>query len=227
VEAQSAARIGAPRRRFCLRDAMILVAATAVGLGAMDWIGRASQGALSWAGVSEYWEAFLRPSSNGWPDDSRLTILLLAGRLLALLSLPLFAAWTLALIPLRLLGPRPRFRRLARRPGVTAAWATSVALTYAAIQVGVSELISGEIVPEDLAIDVVSMVPMLVGLAVLASWTTLLVGRRWRPEPSWIDRLGRLAGIYWIVAGFAITGLSAFESTIFPCHFYVRHISSP
>ncbi len=38
-----------------------------------------------------------------------------------------------------------------------------------------------------------------VGFAVAASWLVLIVGRRWRPEPSWIDRCGRAVGAYWIM----------------------------
>jgi hypothetical protein len=38
-----------------------------------------------------------------------------------------------------------------------------------------------------------------IGYAVFASWLILAMGRRWRPEPGWIDRLGRLMGIAWIV----------------------------
>ena len=42
---------------------------------------------------------------------------------------------------------------------------------------------------------------IVIGLAVLASWVTQMSGRRWRPEPSWIDRAGRVMGAAWIVAG--------------------------
>jgi hypothetical protein len=34
--------------------------------------------------------------------------------------------------------------------------------------------------------------------AVGAAWTALIVGRRWRAEPTWIDRAGRCCGFYWI-----------------------------
>jgi hypothetical protein len=27
----------------------------------------------------------------------------------------------------------------------------------------------------------------------------LAFSRRWRPEPSWIDRLGRVLGLYWLL----------------------------
>ena len=37
------------------------------------------------------------------------------------------------------------------------------------------------------------------GLAVASAWLLLAIGKRWQSEPSWIDRLGRFMGFYWIV----------------------------
>jgi hypothetical protein len=34
--------------------------------------------------------------------------------------------------------------------------------------------------------------------AVMAAWAALILGRRWRAEPTWIDRAGRCCGFYWI-----------------------------
>ncbi len=48
----------------------------------------------------------------------------------------------------------------------------------------------------------VPFVPIVCGLAVLVSWVTLLARRRWRADPSWVDRFGRALGVYWIVGGF-------------------------
>jgi hypothetical protein len=36
------------------------------------------------------------------------------------------------------------------------------------------------------------------GYAVAATWLVLATSGRWRPEKSWIDRLGRVLGIVWI-----------------------------
>jgi hypothetical protein len=35
--------------------------------------------------------------------------------------------------------------------------------------------------------------------AVMAAWAALILGRRWRAEPTWIDRAGRCCGCYWIM----------------------------
>ena len=37
--------------------------------------------------------------------------------------------------------------------------------------------------------------------AVAGTWLVLLLDRRWKPEPSWIDRAGRLLAVYWLTAG--------------------------
>ncbi len=37
------------------------------------------------------------------------------------------------------------------------------------------------------------------GGAVAGAWAALLASRRWRTEPTWIDRAGRVLGIIWIV----------------------------
>ena len=34
--------------------------------------------------------------------------------------------------------------------------------------------------------------------AVGSVWAVLALDRRWRPEPTWLDRLGRILGTYWL-----------------------------
>jgi hypothetical protein len=38
------------------------------------------------------------------------------------------------------------------------------------------------------------------GLAVSAVWLVLIVQGYWRPVPEWIDRLGRLLGVLWVIS---------------------------
>jgi hypothetical protein len=38
-----------------------------------------------------------------------------------------------------------------------------------------------------------------IGPAVLAAWAALRLGGRWRSEPNWIDRAGRILGAFWVV----------------------------
>ena len=43
--------------------------------------------------------------------------------------------------------------------------------------------------------------PPLGGFAVVVAWSTQRLLGCWRAEPSWVDRLGRLVGVGWIVIG--------------------------
>jgi hypothetical protein len=42
---------------------------------------------------------------------------------------------------------------------------------------------------------------MYVGLAVAATWGTLILSGRWRRSADWIDTMGRVVGTLWIVIG--------------------------
>jgi hypothetical protein len=36
------------------------------------------------------------------------------------------------------------------------------------------------------------------GIGVLVAWLVLVLNNMWRPEPSWVDRLGRAMGAFWV-----------------------------
>ncbi len=184
-------RASAPRRRFTLLDGMILVAATAVGYALVHVLERL-------IGEGD----FLSLIREAWTGREFAKMALL----LYLVALPVLAAWTVALIPLRLLKPRPRSRRMARQPGLMAGIAASMAIGFMGLVVGImsvsmSWLIGG--LDQVVMLQGVLMLPASLGLAVLVAWTTLLLGRRWRAEPSWIDRLGRIIGVAWVLLGLA------------------------
>jgi hypothetical protein len=40
----------------------------------------------------------------------------------------------------------------------------------------------------------------------MISWVCLTIGSRFRPEPSWIDRLGRAIAVYWLLTGIIVLG---------------------
>jgi hypothetical protein len=185
---------------------MILVAATALGCGALTWLVADLSGESPLLGLEDACREFFQQATrSGWAHVGEIGFDLVST--IACLTMPLVAMWTLALIPIRLLGPRRSLRRLARQPGLMATSAVGVATVFAALQylIGVTvwgwEYSAGMIGTEDTT----AIVPALFGLAVLVSWMTLWVGRRWRAEPSWIDRLGRAFGAFWIVIGFAMT----------------------
>jgi len=89
------------RRSFTIFDALVLVAATAVGMAG-------SRAVLLIGGWSEF-----ETPTDGW---SLGTILHAIPRALCV-SLSLLAAWTIALMVLQLRRPRARLQQLALQPG--------------------------------------------------------------------------------------------------------------
>jgi hypothetical protein len=134
-------------------------------------------------------------------DDSLLTTIR-DGLVSPLLGCGL--AWTLSVLLLRLRHPRPPRRHLARQPGAVAC-ATAVlvavagALALLLVMVerhytrGAYVALTNAMVPRFLE----AMAPYM-GVGVLVAWLVLAMNSMWRPEPSWIDRLGRVMGAFWI-----------------------------
>ena len=187
------------RRRFRLLDAMILVAATALGFGAIGWLARAANVSLQ-----ELSDAV----SEIFPQQGRqLTAEGIATSCVIGLGLvtPLFAAWALALLPIRLISPRPRWRRLASRAGndgsLLHGHGTGGARTCdhfrhsslrrcprrkrsRRVRRSHPSCIAGVIRPDSRGnLDELTRRPTL------------------GAERSWIDRAGRALGCFWIVAG--------------------------
>jgi hypothetical protein len=197
-EVRSGARPAAIRRRFRLVDAMILVAATAIGCGTIDLLSRATVGGLSpLDGFDEVREFFHQsPGEIGGEGVAYFFAMI------SVLVSPIVAAWTLALLPIRLIDPRPRWRRVACQPGMMAACASAFAIAGIGLLICGLVLVCGSKSDAGLIVESAhGSAPMFVGLAVSISWMTLLVGRRWRAERSWVDRFGRAVGCFWIASG--------------------------
>ena len=101
-----------PRRRFRLLDAMILVAATATGCAVLLAVSRTEK-------HSPYdWCLELIGRDPGYDDIEKVMVL-------SELTMPIVAAVSLALVPIRLSSPRPRRRSSlasrGSRPGALAA----------------------------------------------------------------------------------------------------------
>jgi hypothetical protein len=176
------------RRRFTVLDGMVLVAATAFGCGADAWLGGFIEDQWGQA-TPDLLRSFFRERKF---DGMAVVLMLLAG--------PVAGAWTLALIPLRLARPRPSLRRLARQPGWMASCAFALALVSGSVVVGLlMAVIEGRSLTFLLQ-ELSPLVPLLVAPAIVAAWLALVLNRRWRPEPSWVDRAGRALGVYWIAA---------------------------
>ena len=115
--------------------------------------------------------------------------------------------WTL--VALRILGPRPARQRLFFPPGLAACLAVSAAsflsLCYGWDQPKVSFAGSQSL----LSIAALRAVqPLPLAAAVAGPWLVFILDRRWRPEPSWIDRTGRCLGVYWLATGLIMPFLS-------------------
>jgi hypothetical protein len=88
-----------------------------------------------------------------------------------------------AILILRLRRPRPSWSDLVRQPGF---WACA-APVLAAVCVPALGVYFG-----------IWTVAILPG-SVIAAWIALALSRQWRNEKSWVDRAGRLVGVYWII----------------------------
>ncbi len=93
----------------------------------------------------------------------------------------------------RLRQPRQRLRRIARQPGYVACAAAAVSLipgmvSYAGIYYRPSYFQEPWF-----------WLTHWTESTVVGAWLALAVSGRWRAEASWVDRLGRLLGAYWLL----------------------------
>lgn len=120
-------------------------------------------------------------------------------------AVPCFVSWSLIVLALQLRSPRPRLRRLARCPGVVTGlavalltlnvmakwsayhWKMGLPINVFGYRVAFLGLPSWLVETSEIA-----------GFPVAATWFALWLGRWWRPEATWIDRAGRVLGVYWI-----------------------------
>jgi hypothetical protein len=168
----------APRRcrRFGIADAVILAVAKLIGLAA----------------DREKWSYLTHFRPRSWADGLYQGII---GFLYAVL--PLLAAWTIALLAIWLRRPDRRLRRAIRTPGASAIAASSFSLAFHALwaAAGYSEWSVYKFI-ESLQLNWQRSACYVIG-----AWAVLAFCGQWKPEPCWLDRLGRVLGISWI--GFA------------------------
>lgn len=189
---------GTAPRRFGLGDALILIAGLAAAL-ALSRVHRELYEGWSWSAL---WT--LQPG-----ESRKEHVVTLAMFLGGVAPGPAFVG-SMTVLALRLRGPRPRVARLARQPGFLAGATVLLATAAGALLLAGYNLLirpgpgqpplSG---PATLLLALLTMMPVPVGLAVMASWFTLALNRRWRPEPSWLDRAGRVFGWLWLLLALA------------------------
>jgi hypothetical protein len=172
-------------RKFTILDGMILVAAMAF---AMTWTPQniaevkiiqnsGPQSPRKWAMIGYYMIVSLGPC---------LTCLGLSG----------FAC--------RLLGPKTPLRRLVNEPGMvvnlSVVFVFLFELFVGVIGVGLRELFVGSS-QRPMTFFWVSMSSRMFGCAmpISVSWSILVLTKRWRSRATWIDRLGIVTGVFWIL----------------------------
>jgi hypothetical protein len=198
-------------RKFLLSDAIVLVAATALGLAVVKPY-YAAMTPLRWIPPFSFSSRFL-----GWIEVIWVCLVLAS---------PFAMVWTLAILGLTVGRPRAPWRRLVRQPGLVAGlmaalvlgvrlpgFATMCARVMGQPNLGVRNVtgVGGEGIGRgggafmglpsgylwfdaDHFLNTMAMI----GVAVGSGWMLLLVSGRWRPERSWIDRAGRVLGWFWI-----------------------------
>ena len=195
-------------RRFLLLDAMILVGATAVGLSVSIGLLDLSDPSASFS--RKMLSASRIPSFHSPQPGARTDAFIVLGLGVIAFGSPAAAALGLVLIPLRLVSPRPRWRGLWRQPGLIACSTSTAGVAFLCWSMAVLCLIAPdrqiEIMLEPIAMTVV-VSQIIIGMTVLVGWMILLIGGRWRAEPTWIDRLGRAIGVYWIASTLTIVPL--------------------
>jgi len=169
-----------PIRRFAISDAMVLIAAAAVGTAAL----RATAPNV----------ALLRRELGDAPSQG-IRIYLLHSYALKV-AVPFLAAWTSALLFLRLRQPRPRLRRVFQQPGTIACVVATLAMTIEAIWVLALPAVHSRIMY--FAENIFIAYAEHVSFAVVGGWSALALSGHWRSEPNWIDRAGRITGVVWL-----------------------------
>jgi hypothetical protein len=170
-------------RKFTIFDLAILAAATMAGFGIFHVLGISD--AIRGQSYGTNWQ-------SGVIDRAILHVV------------PFLIGWTLAFPLIRLRKPRPRIRKLFRQPGMAGCTAGSIAILYELIWMAfipIRYYVAGAIMAGFLptASGFLRLCGDLVCVWLAAAWMVLLLGGRWRAERGWVDRLGRILCLAWIV----------------------------
>ncbi len=204
-------RSSPPTRRFTLLDAIILIAAVAVGIGWTKggWERLYPQYDTNITYLNDYYKRlFTSPATPGTPPvpPSWWSPVKRAAESVQVAA-PMVASLSMAVLLLRFRRPRPPMRTVVRQPGSAAMIATAAGLIVMGIEF-VSNAVGwyafrGESpwrkhgIAYD-AIDDLARATPRIAVAVIAAWGLLRFGRLARPERSWLDRSGMLLGLLWI-----------------------------
>ena len=158
------------KRRIRISHLMLLVAATAFGI----------------AGIRNV--DALMPAVQ----LARLNLPFLIGH-----TSPLLIFLSLGVLAATLLRPRLRLSEAFRQPGFVANWTASLFMSFFVLKL----YLKHPHIPLDFGLHHRSLSYSYVsacGSGVIVAWMTLAFAGSWRAEPSWIDRAGRVLGVFYI-----------------------------
>jgi hypothetical protein len=119
---------------------------------------------------------------------------------------PLLAVASVTVLGLRLRRPRPPLYVLAREPGTVACAVASLVMIPACLAILASHLQTGATLAMawnraaiDLQPENLGGLTFLIGLAIAVTWFVMSAKRRWLAAAGWLDRLGRLVGVGWML----------------------------
>jgi hypothetical protein len=114
--------------------------------------------------------------------------------------------WTVLLLRFR--PPRQNFRRLARGPGDAACLAASVAIIMTGLMYFVATVKAQFTGGSNVSLDEFPLIASVAAApAILGSWLVLILGRRWRRAADWLEHLGRIVAVGWILLSLAVGAL--------------------
>jgi len=185
------------QRTFRIVDLMVLVAATAVAFAIHR---RGIPHGMAFTTIGGNWE----PWVFYWMHQST----------------PFLSMWSFAIFAIDRVDSRKK-RRFPRHAGIVACYAATIGLaTSVLISSGfymVHVLEDSGVIRKILSHDRRMHLPPpfgeapleeIIGGVVLGAWAALVATRRWRTEPTWIDRLGRVLATIWI--GLLLTYIYAY-----------------
>jgi hypothetical protein len=179
-------------RKLTLVDAMILIAVTGAGMALVLVFVRNSPE------LNDSWQPNNYSFWNLAHDRSFFRFMKTSVTWIRVPTL-LVAAWAPALLFLRLLHPRPPLRSAFLQPGTVACAATMIVMILNVVEIGIQVAFGHFNGIMDAFLAYSSALQQTAKFAVATIWLILALGGQWRSEPSWIDRMGRIIGIFWIM----------------------------
>lgn len=155
-------------RPFRMSDAMILIAASAVGF----------------AEARPLFRDLSERSMGSW---------IMSGIVLAITLLP---AWSISFVAMHLRRPRPTLDRLWKPPGAMACLAGGIPSVLFGILSAAMQAVP--VVPREPPIRHYVAGAILSSVCVSYFWWLMKATNGWKPEPGWLDRCGVVLGFLWV-----------------------------